>query len=116
MLGYNTYLYRYLAVVISGTIAGTSGALYCLLFSYVGSSFASLQYSTFPLLWTLLGGAGTLVGPVIGTGLMFYLVDIASSYTQAYMIVVGLTLVALTMWFPKGIAGTLRQRLAEWLP
>ena len=116
MLGYNTYLYRYLAVVISGTIAGTSGALYCLLFSYVGSSFASLQYSTFPLLWTLLGGAGTLVGPVIGTGLMFYLVDIASGYTQAYMIVVGLTLVALTMWFPRGIAGTLRQRLADWLP
>ena len=116
MLGYNTYLYRYLAIVVSGTIAGTSGALYTLLFSYVGASFASLQYSTLPLLWTLLGGAGTLIGPIIGSGLMFYLVDVSSGYTSSYLLVVGVALVALTLWFPKGIAGTLRHRFAEWLP
>ena len=116
MLGYNTFLYRYAAIVISGTISGISGALYALLFSYAGASFASLQYSTLPLLWTLLGGSGTLIGPIIGTGLMFYLVDIASNYTQAYMLIVGLALVALTLWFPKGIAGTLRNSFKAWLP
>jgi branched-chain amino acid transport system permease protein len=116
MLGYDTARYRFLAVVISGTISGLSGTLYCLLFSYVGASFASMRESTLALLWTLLGGAGTVLGPVIGTGLMFYLVDIASGFTQSYLIFVGLALVGLTLWFPKGIAGTLRRRFAEWLP
>ena len=116
MLGYNTFAYRYLAIAISGTIAGLAGALYCLLFSYVGSSFASLQYSTLPLLWTLLGGAGTVIGPLIGTGLMFYLVDISSGFTSSYLLVVGATLLVLTLWFPKGVAGTIRSRWLAWLP
>ena len=116
MLGYNTFAYRYLAIAVSGTIAGLSGALYCLLFSYVGSSFASLQYSTLPLLWTLLGGVGTIIGPLIGTGLMFYLVDISSGFTSSYLLVVGATLLVLTLWFPKGIAGAIRARWLAWLP
>ena len=116
MLGYETSHYRFAALMISGTLSSLSGALYCLLFSYVGASFASLQYSTFPLLWTLLGGAGTVIGPLLGTGLMFYLVDISSSYTSSYLLVVGAALVALTLWFPKGIAGTLRSRYFPWLP
>jgi branched-chain amino acid transport system permease protein len=116
MLGYNTFAYRYLAILISGTVAGVAGALYCLLFSYVGASFASLQYSTLPLLWTLLGGAGTVIGPLIGAALMFYLTDISSDYTSSYFLVVGVTLVALTLWFPKGIAGTLRTKWLAWLP
>ncbi len=116
LLGYNTFAYRYLAITVSGTIAGLSGTLYCLLFSYVGASFASLQYSTLPLLWTLLGGAGTIIGPLIGTGLMFYLIDISSGFTSSYLLVVGATLLALTLWFPKGIAGTIRARLLPWLP
>ena len=116
MLGYNTFAYRYLAIVVSGTIAGLSGALYCLLFSYVGSSFASLQYSTLPLLWTLLGGAGTIIGPLIGTGFMFYLIDIASGFTSSYLLVVGAALLILTLWFPKGIAGLVRAHWLKWLP
>ncbi len=116
MLGYETSLYRFAALMISGTLSSLSGALYCLLFSYVGASFASLQYSTFPLLWTLLGGAGTVIGPLIGTGLMFYLTDISSGYTSSYLLVVGFALVALTLWFPKGIAGMLRARFFPWLP
>jgi len=116
MLGYNTFAYRYLAITMSGTIAGLSGALYCLLFSYVGASFASLQYSTLPLLWALLGGAGTIVGPLIGTGLMFYLIDISSGVTSSYLLVVGAALLVLTLWFPKGIAGAVRSRWLPWLP
>jgi branched-chain amino acid transport system permease protein len=82
----------------------------------VGSSFASLQYSTLPLLWTLLGGAGTIIGPLIGTGLMFYLIDLSSSFTSSYLLVVGITLLVLTLWFPKGIAGLIRARWLRWLP
>ena len=111
LLGYNTALYRFAALVISGTLSGCAGALYCLLFGYVGSSFASLQYSTLPLLWNLLGGTGFTLGPPLGTGIMYYLIDYSSSITTSYMILVGVALVAITLWFPEGIAGRLRRLL-----
>ncbi|MDR7522428.1 MAG: branched-chain amino acid ABC transporter permease [Armatimonadota bacterium] len=116
MLGYNTSAYRLLALIASGAITGTAGAVYALLFSYVGSTFASILYSIYPLLWVLLGGAGTTVGPLIGTGLMTYMVDAASSLTSSYLLVVGLALVVLVMKFPAGLAGALRARWWPWLP
>ena len=108
MLGYNTFGYKLLALTISGALSGVSGAAYALLFAYVGSTFASTQYSIYPLLWVLLGGAGTPIGPLIGTALMFYLVDFSSGFTSSYMIAVGLILVVLVIAFPKGIIGTIR--------
>ena len=116
MLGYDTFSNKLIAVVVSGTICAASGAAYALLFGYVGSSFASVQYSILPLLWVLLGGAGTVLGPLVGTVLMFYLVDVTSGYTSAYMLVVGVALLVLVVWFPKGLLGTLRERAMPWLP
>jgi branched-chain amino acid transport system permease protein len=115
MLGYNVLRYKLTAFVISGTLAATSGAAYALMFAYAGSTLASIQYSIHPLLWTLLGGASTVLGPILGTGLMFVLVDAASSYTTANLLVVGAVLIALVLFFPKGILGTLRQRYIRWL-
>ncbi len=116
MLGYNTYQYKFLALVISAAISGAAGAVYALLFSYIGSTFASIQYSIFPLLWTLVGGMGTIIGPLLGTGLMFYLVDIASDLTESYLFLVGTVLVVLILWLPKGIMGGVRDRWLPWLP
>lgn len=116
LLGYNTYLYKLLALILSGAIAGAAGAAYALLFSYVGASFAAILYSIYPLLWTLLGGAGTTLGPLIGTGTMFYLIDITSGYTSAYLLVVGGCLLILVLWFPKGLVGSIRDRWIPWLP
>jgi branched-chain amino acid transport system permease protein len=116
MLGYNTYKYKLVSLVISATLSGAAGAMYALLFSYIGSTFASIEYSIFPLLWTLVGGMGTLVGPLLGTGLMFYLVDISSGLTESHLIVVGVVLVGLVLWFPKGVMGTIREKWLAWLP
>jgi branched-chain amino acid transport system permease protein len=116
MLGYDTQANRLFAFVVSGTIAAAAGAAYALLFAYVGATFASIQYSILPLLWVLLGGAGTVLGPLVGTLLMFYLVDVTSGHTSAYMLVVGIALLVLVVWFPKGLLGTLRERVAPWLP
>lgn len=110
MLGYNTFGYKLLALSISGALSGLSGAAYALLFAYVGATFASTQYSIYPLLWVLLGGVGTTLGPLIGTGLMFYLVEFASEITSSYLIVVGVVLVLLVIVFPKGLIGTLSER------
>ena len=116
MLGYDVKRYKLAAFVLSGSFAAFAGAAYALLFAYAGSTLASIQYSIHPLLWTLLGGAATVLGPVLGTGLMFLLVDFASGFTSASLLFVGVVLIGLVLFFPKGILGTLRQRWWRWLP
>lgn len=116
MLGYDVFAHKLAAVVLSGTISATAGATYGLLFGYVGASFASVQYSIFPLLWVLLGGAGTALGPFIGTLFMFYLIDLSSGVTSAYMLIAGVVLVALTLFAPQGLMGEARRRLWRGLP
>lgn len=116
MLGYDVARYKLTAFIISGTISATAGAAYALMFGYAGATLASIQYSIHPLLWTLLGGASTVLGPVLGTALMFLLVDAASSFTNANLLMVGVVLILLVLFFPKGILGTLRQRYLPWLP
>ncbi|HWC02002.1 MAG TPA: branched-chain amino acid ABC transporter permease [Methylomirabilota bacterium] len=116
LLGYNTHRYRLIAVLLSGLVAGVAGAAYTLLFSYVGSTFAGILYSIYPLLWTLLGGAGTVLGPLVGTLVMTYVVDITSGFTTGYLLVVGVALVVMILWAPAGIVGGIRARWAPWLP
>ncbi|WP_281967225.1 branched-chain amino acid ABC transporter permease [Roseovarius nanhaiticus] len=116
MLGYDTFRFKLIAVTVSGAISGAAGAAYGLLFGYVGASFASVEYSILPLLWVLLGGAGTVLGPLIGTLFMFYLIDLSSSVTTAYMLIAGVALVLLTLFAPQGIMGEVRRRLWGWLP
>lgn len=116
MLGYDVARYKLRAFVLSGAFAAFAGASYALMFAYAGSTLASIQYSINPLLWTLLGGAATVLGPVLGTALMFVLVDFASGFTTASLLFVGVVLILLVLFFPKGILGTLRQRYVKWLP
>lgn len=116
MLGYNPFKVKLIALIISGLYAGAAGAAYAVLFGYVGASFAAIQYSILPLLYVLLGGAGTTLGPFLGALLMFYLIDISSGYTTAHLFVVGAALLALVLFAPKGILGWVRDKGAKWLP
>ena len=116
MLGYDTQAHRFAAMLASGTMAATAGAVYGMLFGYVGATFASVQYSILPLLWVLLGGAGTVLGPFIGTLFMFYLIDLSSGITTAYMLFAGVALVALTLFAPQGLMGEVRRRVWRGLP
>ncbi len=116
MLGYDVLRHKFVAVVVSGTISGAAGAAYALLFGYVGATFVSVQYSIFPLLWVLLGGAGTTIGPFVGAVFMFYLIDYASGLTNAYMLITGVVLVLLTLFARAGIMGEVRKRWVPWLP
>lgn len=115
MLGFNVFAAKLEAFLYSGAISGAAGAAYGLLFGYIGSTFASIQYSIEVLLFTLLGGAGTLLGPLIGVVLMMTMIDRLSELTSAYLLVVGVVLIVLVLWFPKGILGTIRERWLPWL-
>lgn len=124
MLGFNTYANKLSAMVISGAISASAGAAYVLLFGYMGATFASIQYSILPLLWVLLGGASTVLGPLLGTLLMFYLAEFSNDALNAWFPaanlsqvgIVGVALVLLVLFFPKGILGTIRERWLKWLP
>jgi branched-chain amino acid transport system permease protein len=116
MLGYNPFTVKLSALVLSGLFAGAAGAGYALLFGYAGASFATIQYSILPMLYVLMGGAGTTLGPLLGTAAMFYLVDGAARITTATLLVVGVALVLLILFAPKGILGSIRERGARWIP
>lgn len=116
LLGYDVQRIKLIVVIVSGIVSAAAGAAYALLFGYAGATFASVQYSILPLLWVLLGGAGTMIGPLIGTLFMFYLVDFASEITDAYLLLVGVALILLTLFLPLGIAGEIRRRFLPWLP
>lgn len=124
MLGYDTFANKLAAMVASGAICAAAGAAYVILFGYVGSTLASVQYSILPLLWVLLGGAATTLGPLVGTVVMYYLIDGSSDILKAYLPgwnisylgIVGVALILLVLFFPKGILGTIRDRFARWLP
>ncbi|MFI0844157.1 branched-chain amino acid ABC transporter permease [Mesorhizobium sp. IMUNJ 23232] len=124
MLGFDVSANKLAATVLSGVICAAAGAAYAILFGYVGATFASVQYSILPLLWVLLGGAATTLGPLIGTLLMFYLIDGSGDLLKAWLPgwnlsslgIVGVALVLLILFFPKGILGTVRERWVRWLP
>jgi branched-chain amino acid transport system permease protein len=116
MLGFDVWRYKLLTVVISGTFSAVSGSAYALMFAFAGSTLASIQYSIHPLLWTLLGGPATILGPLVGTALMFSLVNFVSGFTTANLLAVGVVLILLVLFFPKGILGTVRERWFTWLP
>ncbi len=116
MLGYDTFQAKLMALALSGTLSAAAGASYALLFGYAGSTFASIHYSIYPLLWVLLGGAATTLGPLIGTLAITYMIDVTSGFTSAYLLLVGVMLVLLVLWSPNGLLGALRDRKLAWLP
>jgi branched-chain amino acid transport system permease protein len=56
-----------------------------------------------------------LLGPLVGVALMMMLIDKLSEITSAYLLVIGVVLIALVLWFPKGILGSIRERWLKWL-
>ena len=116
LLGYNPFVVKLIVLVISGLYAGLAGGAWALLFGYAGASFATIQYSILPMLYVLLGGAGTVAGPVLGAALMFWLIELASGLTSAWLFLIGAALVVLVLFAPKGILGWVREKVWRGLP
>ncbi len=107
LLGYNTNRLKFTAYVLSGTLAGIAGALYALINSYTTVEFLHWSLSGDPVMWTIVGGAGTLAGPVLGTLLLVFLRDFLSTVLiSVYPILVGAILIVSITFFPKGIVGS----------
>ncbi len=111
LLGYNPERLKFGAYVLSGTLAGIAGGLYALINSYTTVEFLHWSLSGDPVMWTIVGGAGTLAGPVLGTLVLVFLRDFLSTILiHVYPILVGAILIVSITFFPKGIVGS----VAAW--
>jgi branched-chain amino acid transport system permease protein len=114
-LGYDVWRHQYAAFVLSAFLAGIAGALYAYFNRFVGPEYLSIVQSAEALIMVILGGAGTLIGPAIGAGLIVFLEDFVSSMTEHWVLVLGVIYVLVTLFAPRGLIGLiveLRQRRA----
>jgi ABC-type branched-subunit amino acid transport system ATPase component/ABC-type branched-subunit amino acid transport system permease subunit len=107
VLGYNTWLYKYVAFVLAGLIAGVSGNLFVYYNGFVSPAYLSIVFSAMALIMVILGGAGTLLGPALGSAAIVFLENVISASTERWLTVLGLIYVAVTLFAPAGIMGWL---------
>ena len=106
-LGYNTYAYRLVAYVISGAMAGYAGALLGNFTSYVSPAMMSWSRSGELLFMVILGGAGSLFGPVFGAIGFLVLEEYLSTLTTYWQLPFGLLLIAAVLFAKGGVWGFL---------
>jgi branched-chain amino acid transport system permease protein len=105
--GIDVQRYKVLAFAIGAFYAGVGGALYAHLIRFVSPETFSLEQSVSFLTMVLLGGAGTLMGPVLGTLIVLFLFEYLQAFGQAQMAVYGLTIIGVLFFMPRGLAGLL---------
>jgi len=113
LLGYSVKKFRILAFSIGAGIAGLAGGLYGYTTGFVSAGFFHWTKSADAVVWTVLGGTGTVVGPFLGAALLTFVKNTVSALTgKFYTATIGLLLIATITLFPDGITGIL-QRLLE---
>ncbi|SDH93245.1 amino acid/amide ABC transporter membrane protein 2, HAAT family [Alteribacillus persepolensis] len=113
-MGYNTSMYKYAAFIISGVIGGMSGALYTYFNGFIAPSDVYWTMSGTVLIMVLVGGAGTMTGPVLGAALIVLLETVVAAYTDMWMLILGSVFIIFVIFFPSGIHGILQDTLNKW--
>jgi branched-chain amino acid transport system ATP-binding protein len=109
-LGYNVWLHRYFAFVITGVLAGCAGAMNALYNGFVSPYDLSIAMSAEAILMVILGGAGTLWGPAIGAILIVALRYFLSVYFNNWLIILGAFFIFVVLFAPNGVLGWLTPR------
>ncbi|MYN43194.1 branched-chain amino acid ABC transporter permease [Duganella sp. FT109W] len=111
--GFNVEHTKLLAFILSGAICGLAGALNAIHLSSV--AIESLHYETSGLvvMICLLGGMGTFFGPFVGAALFLLIQDLFSQWTEHWQLYVGAIFIFFVLFFPKGVWGTLLEKLHD---
>jgi branched-chain amino acid transport system permease protein len=110
-VGYAVDRYKLLAFVVAGTIAGVAGALYAQLVGSITPEAFLWRTSGEALLMVIIGGTGTLGGAMLGAAAFILLQSLVSSYTERWMLLLGVTFIVLVLFAPGGVVGALRGRI-----
>ena len=110
-IGYNVNRFRLIVFIISGCFSGLAGGLYALLLNFVPLSSLYWTTSGEVVVMTIVGGMGTLVGPVLGAVAIILLRDWLSNYTESWSLVMGLLFMASVLGFRGGLMSIIKERL-----
>jgi len=114
ILGYNTWLHKYIVFIIAGGFGGLAGVLWAHTNGHVSPEDVVLTTSVDALLMVVLGGAGTLVGATIGTAIVFGLREYLSTLVPWWQYALGGVYVLTILYLPMGLMGVPR-RIRQWL-
>ena len=122
VLGYNTWLHKYITYIITAAVAGIAGNLYAYYNGYISPDVATLVHCLKLVLMVGLGGPGTIAGPILGAFIMTFLENIVSIYTARWLMVIAAVYFLTAMYTPKGILGLFksyqmqgkRKRIQQW--
>ncbi|MFQ5577505.1 MAG: branched-chain amino acid ABC transporter permease [Anaerolineae bacterium] len=115
-LGYNTFRYKIGAFIIAGIFGGVAGMLLAHFFRHAAPENLYWTVSGQVMIMLIVGGTGTLTGPILGAGVVRLLPNFASTYTERWQTLMGLVFILFVLFAPKGIMGLLRSRQKEAEP
>jgi branched-chain amino acid transport system permease protein len=108
-VGYNVWLYKWLAFTLSALVAGIAGGLFALAQQSAYPNVMSLHQSGFVVMMVLVGGGlVSFWGPVLGAVLFFIARDLLGAHTDAWLLWYGLLFMAIVLFRPEGLAGILQ--------
>lgn len=110
-LGYNTWRLQYTAFIIAAVFAGIAGVLRAYLVGAVVPEWSLVDPSAEALLMVIMGGPGTLIGPLIGAAIIEPGAEIAGFFTTHWLLVLGVLYVIVVLLAPEGIVGWVKRRL-----
>jgi branched-chain amino acid transport system permease protein len=111
-IGYHVERYKIVAVMLSGLFAGLAGVLYALQNKFAAPDFVFFVVSGEVVIFNVMGGMGTLVGPIAGAAFFLVLREVVSRYLiEYYLIPVGIIFTAMVIFLPQGLLGFLKRRL-----
>ena len=106
MIGFNTFLYKLLAVTVSGVMAALAGLMHVLWNMNATPEVLSVETTISALLMTIIGGVGTLVGPMIGAGVLQLLgYWLNQLFGPSWQLIIGVVYILLVLFLPFGIVG-----------
>jgi branched-chain amino acid transport system permease protein len=113
ILGYNTWLHKYIAFVIAGAFGGLSGVLWAHVNGIVSPEDVVLTTSVDALLMVVLGGSGTLVGGAIGAGVVLFLREYLSTLVPWWQYALGGVYVLVILYLPGGLM-SIPAQIRQW--
>jgi branched-chain amino acid transport system permease protein len=102
-LGFNTWRLCYASYVISGAFASVAGVLWAYYNGFVSPTYLDLTSSSELFLMVTMGGPGTLVGPALGAGALVLLKNVMSTYTQRWLLLLGIIYILTILGAPRGL-------------
>jgi branched-chain amino acid transport system permease protein len=113
-IGYPVERYKIVAVMLSGLFAGLAGVLYAIQNRFAAPDFVFFTVSGEVVIFNVIGGIGTLVGPIVGAAFFLLLREgLSRFFTEFYLIPVGLIFIAMVIFMPQGLLGFARRWLNE---